>query len=104
MDAMLNTAQTRSPSVLTLDDGDFTKSCAALMQQVLRDWRPDALVGVRTGGVWVAERMAQAAGYDLPVLPITCRRPSTKHKSGSSTFRKLAAELPRPVLDGLRVI
>jgi hypothetical protein len=48
--------------------------------------------------------MAKAAGGDLPVLAMTCRRPSSRHKPKSSTVRRLVANLPRPVLDQLRVM
>jgi adenine/guanine phosphoribosyltransferase-like PRPP-binding protein len=74
------------------------------MRHVLDDQRPDALIGIRTGGLVVAASMAKAAGGDMPVLAVTCRRPSSRHKPTSSRVRHLVAQLPRPLLDQLRLV
>ena len=42
---------------------------------------PELLVGIRTGGLVVAEAMARAAPHAMPVMPLTCRRASTGMKS-----------------------
>jgi hypoxanthine phosphoribosyltransferase len=101
---MRNPIIPRSGGVVSLDRRRFDDMCAELMRHVSKDRRPDALIGIRTGGLVVAEAMAKAAGGDMPVLAVTCRRPSSRHKPTSSTVRRMVANLPRPLLDQLRVI
>jgi predicted amidophosphoribosyltransferase len=60
------------------------------------------LIGIPTGGMHVANAMAAAAD-GLPVIPLTCRRPSSQRKSWPAV-RKLIAALPRPALDRLRLL
>jgi hypoxanthine phosphoribosyltransferase len=64
------------------------------MQQVLASYRPDLLVGIRTGGQVVAETMARTASGPLPVLPLTCRRASTGAKSRFKLLPTVLAVLP----------
>jgi len=85
-----------------LDAGKFTSACAALMHRVLEGFRPDLLVGVRTGGLVVAEAMARAAWPSVIVLPLTCRRAGTDMKSRIRLLPTILALLPRPAVDGLR--
>jgi len=93
----------RDRSVLTLGSAQFDTACGDLLRLASVDQVPDLLVGIRTGGLHVAEAMARSVGGAVPVLPLTCRRPSTAIKARSTTFRRLATRLPRPVLDRLRV-
>jgi hypoxanthine phosphoribosyltransferase len=72
------------------------------MQQVMEDFRPDLLVGIRTGGYVVAEAMVRAAPSAIPLLPLTCRRASTATKSRFKLLPSILAALPRPAVDGLR--
>jgi hypoxanthine phosphoribosyltransferase len=97
-----STALARQP-VISLDSQDFDAVCADLMATVHRDMAPDLVVGIPTGGAYVAEAMTKAAQTDLTVLELTCRRPSSKLKKGSS-LKKMLTRLPRPVVDHLRVI
>jgi hypoxanthine phosphoribosyltransferase len=101
---MRNTMIERSAAVVSFDRKRFAEVCAELMRRVNRDRRPDVLIGIRTGGLVVAEAMATAAGDDVPVLAMTCRRPSSRHKPKSSTMRRFVANLPRPLLDQLRLV
>jgi hypoxanthine phosphoribosyltransferase len=94
----------RPGGVVSLDRRRFDDVCAELMRHVTNDHCPDAIIGIRTGGLVVAEAMAKAAGGDVPVLAVTCRRPSSRHKPSSSVVRRAVAHLPRPLLDQLRVI
>jgi hypoxanthine phosphoribosyltransferase len=93
----------RQGTVTTLDPEGFEIACRRLMTLVRTDWHPDVFVGIRTGGCHVAEVMARAFGSNRCVLPITCRRPSTRFKLASSYIRKLVSKLPRPIVDRLRV-
>lgn len=101
---MQNSQIFRSSGVVSFDRDSFDEACAALMRLVVQDGCPDALIGIRTGGLHVAESMAKAAGYTVPVLSLTCRRPSTQYKTGVAALKKLVTRLPRPVVDRLRVM
>jgi hypoxanthine phosphoribosyltransferase len=90
--------------VITLDKDDFDTACAELMRVAEVDFQPDVMIGIRTGGLYVADAMAKAAERLMQVLPITCRRPSTRYKPFSAAARRLVAGLPRPILDQLRVV
>jgi hypoxanthine phosphoribosyltransferase len=74
------------------------------MRLVVQDGCPDALIGIKTGGLHVAQAMAKAAGYTVPVLSLTCRRPSTRYKAKVAALKKLITRLPRPLVDRLRVV
>lgn len=89
--------------VISLDQPAFEAACADLMMRVMASGRPDALVAIPTGGLHVAAAMARAAGDGLPVLSLTCRRPTTQHKQNLAALKKLVAGLPRPIADRLRV-
>jgi len=94
----------RQPDVVSFDKASFDEACATLMQQVVQDHWPDLLIGIRTGGLYVAESMAKSVDFSLPVLSLTCRRNSTGAKNRLGPVKKLIARLPRPMVDRLRVI
>jgi hypoxanthine phosphoribosyltransferase len=93
----------RQQPVISLNRDDFATVCADLMHKVHRDSQPDLVIGIPTGGAWVAQAMTKASPTGLPMLELTCRRPSTKLKTGS-TIKQVVARLPRPVVDRLRQI
>jgi len=97
-------SQISRPAILSFDHRSFDRACAELMQQVLKDGRPDVLIGIKTGGFYVADAMADSATRPIPVLPVTCRRPSTGYKNRLGVVKKIIARLPRPVVDRLRVV
>lgn len=101
---MQNSQIVRTNGVVSFDRASFDEACAALMRLVVQDGCPDALIGIRTGGLYVAESMAKAAGYTVPVLSLTCRRPSTQYKTSVATLKKIITKLPRPVVDRLRIM
>lgn len=90
------------PALRTLRLPEFHASCAELMQMVEADYEPTLVVGIRTGGLQVAESMVRAASAPLPVLPVTCRRAATGAKARVPLLRTALAALPRPALDLLR--
>jgi uncharacterized protein len=92
------------PPLRTLRQPAFETACAELMHEVEVSFTPSLLVGIRTGGLVVAESMARAAPFHLPVFPVTSRRITTGAKSRLPLFRKLLAVLPRPTLDLMRRI
>lgn len=89
--------------ILTLDQDQFIAACRDLMSGVLQRWRPEAIVGIRTGGFLVAQTMARHAS-NIAVIPVTCRRPSTRYKQALGVAKAAVARLPTPVLDKLRVL
>ncbi|MCM1077579.1 MAG: hypothetical protein NC411_09500 [Bacteroides sp.] len=87
--------------VITLDDKAFAASCRELAREVaMSGFRPQLIVGIRTGGEYVAREM-------LPLFPgarlalVELHRPSTPHKSA---LRRLMAALPLGLLDRLRIV
>lgn len=79
----------------------FAAACASLLHQVLGRFRPTLLVGIRTGGLVVAETMQQAAP-DIPLMPLTCRRTATGWKARVKILPRVLAALPQPAVDRLR--
>lgn len=92
------------PSLLTLRQQDFDRSCAQLMHLVETDYAPNLIIGIRTGGLFVAEAMRRAASTPRPILALTCRRTGTAVKSRLPMLRTILTALPRPTLDLLRRI
>jgi hypoxanthine phosphoribosyltransferase len=90
------------PPLLTLQGPDFGRACADLMRLVEADYAPTLIIGIRTGGLVVAQAMADATSPRLPVLPLTCRRVTTAAKSRLPLLRTLLGILPRPVVNQLR--
>lgn len=79
----------------------FAAACASLIRQVEAVYQPTLLVGIRTGGLVVAETIRQVRG-DIPVLPLTCRRAATGWKERVTFLPRLLAAMPQPVVDRLR--
>ncbi len=94
----------RPTGILSLDRRGFDRACAELMQLVMQDGRPDVLIGIRTGGFYVADAMADAIDQPVPILSVTCRRPSTRYKGSLGGLKAIIAKLPRPIVDRLRMI
>lgn len=97
--------------VITLEIADFAEVCKRLFKLVMdSDFVPDIIVGIRTGGEFVALNMWSAlhAG-DLPegVLPspavamVELHRPATSMKQG---FKGFLSHMPRWLLNGVRML
>jgi uncharacterized protein len=91
-------------AVRTLNQGDFDAACASLMRAVLQDYDPTLLIGIRTGGLVVAEAMARSIERVPLVMPLTCRRPSTAAKSRLPMLHKVLARMPRDAVDTMRIL
>lgn len=86
--------------VITLDKTDFSASCRRLADEVIScGFTPELIVGIRTGGEYVA-REVMAAFPSARLAVVELQRPSTRSKS---QFRSLLRRLPRPVLDIMRM-
>jgi hypoxanthine phosphoribosyltransferase len=90
--------------LLTLQGARFAGACRELMRLVERDYQPTLIVGIRTGGLVVAEAMVRDASAAIPVLPLTCRRATTGTKSRMPLLRQVLGRMPRAVVDLLRRI
>ena len=96
--------QPMRPTVQTLLGPAFDAACASLMNLVLASYAPTLLVGIRTGGLFVAESMARSHSGRLPVLSLTCRRAGTRTKSRIPMLNQILLSLPQRVVDTLRLI
>jgi uncharacterized protein len=90
------------PPLLTLQGPEFDRACGDLMRLVEADYEPTLIVGIRTGGLIVAEAMVRAASVRPPLLPLTCRRATTDTKSRLPLLRTVLGALPRPLVNLLR--
>src|SRR5262245_11403682 len=101
---MQNDTRTGTSTVINLDRGDFDSACASLMHMAADQCRPDVLIGIRSGGYHVAESMSRASNDTVPVLAVTCKRPSTKLKEATDVVRQILGKLPRGIVDWLRTV
>jgi hypoxanthine phosphoribosyltransferase len=92
-------------SVQTVGRQEFREGCGRLWDVAQQAFRPDLVVGIRSGGWWVAEEMKAArAPSGVVFLPLTSRRPSTDVKGKSRAFKLLLKVLPYFLLDLLRLL
>lgn len=91
------------PEVIDFDRHRFATACAELMRRAFADQRADALIAIPTGGSFVAEAMRDTAAPGIPILPLTCRRPTTSSPLRAMLVRGLSATASRSILDRLRV-
>lgn len=91
-------------TVQTLDDRGLQAAAHALSAAVLQDFRPNIVIGIRSGGFRVAELMADALPPEAILLPMTCRRPSSAKKERFGIVRDMLLSLPHAVTDRLRVL
>lgn len=89
--------------VKTLNDHDFDGACRKLAQLIeASGFHPDLIVGIATGGDYVAERLQHHMHPTPALASIRLQRPSTKAKAG--LLSRIVRHLPRPVCDALRII
>jgi adenine/guanine phosphoribosyltransferase-like PRPP-binding protein len=91
-------------AVATLTRSAFATTCADLIRIVEGDFDPGLVVGIRTGGLVVANAMARAGAGAPTVIPVTCRRPSTTVKARIPMLRRVLTSLPPPMIDLMRRI
>jgi hypoxanthine phosphoribosyltransferase len=91
--------------VQTVGHEQFREGCGRLWDIAQQTFRPDLVVGIRSGGWRVAEEMKTTrAPRDVVFVPLTCRRPTSDVKGNSQTFKLVLKVLPYFVLDGLRLV
>lgn len=91
-------------TVQTFDDRSLQASAHALIAAILADFRPNIVIGIRSGGFHVAELMADALPPEAILMPFTCCRPSSKRKERFEIVRNILTSLPHAVTDRLRVL
>lgn len=89
--------------VLTVSYDDISEYTSRIIQKMKADnFHPDAVIGIRTGGVYIADLFARQLGFnDGKALQISVSRQSSKNKK--KLFRSLIKLLPVKMLDFLRV-
>jgi hypothetical protein len=91
-------------NVRTLHPDDLRKASEELLSLARRNFTPDLLIGVRSGGYIVAELMMDVAPQGCGLLPITCRRPSTGGKNKFAFIKRMLQSLPAFITDRLRIL
>ncbi len=72
------------PLFITMSEPDFRDACRRLAE-MSRDVEPDVIVGLATGGVYVAEAMHSSFPTSPAILAIRLHRPSTALKESMRT-------------------
>jgi hypoxanthine phosphoribosyltransferase len=98
------TAQTLTLRVATLGHAAFKSACADLRTLVEREFRPDVVIGIRSGGYYVAEAMLTDAWSQAALVPLTCRRVTTGVKNRVPGLRQVVSRLPASVADRIRLL
>ena len=83
--------------VITLDSEALQGVCRKLEAERIRPFEPDVVLGIESGGRFVADMLFPERTHCYVAL----RRPSTRGKSG--VVKRLLRLLPRFVADALRV-
>ena len=84
--------------VITLHREAFKDACRALEHDRIRPFVPDVVLGIESGGRYVAELLFP----ELPHCYVSLQRPSTRGKG--RVVKRILRSLPRTVADLLRVI
>ncbi len=87
--------------VKTFNDAGLHRAARELNALVFRDFVPDIMIGIRTGGFVVAEIMAREAAHKPLLLAISKQRASTKQKSA---IKDILRHLPYFITNILRVV
>ncbi len=85
--------------VVTLNDRDFNTACGVLEKLVSRDFVPDLVVGIASGGEFVASLLFE----DVAHSSVSMHRPSTADKEDASIIFRVLRRSPRFVSDALRI-
>lgn len=89
--------------VLTLDPEAFRREAARLAEMVhaAHPAQFDLVVGIRTGGAYVCDAMAEALPFARERHDVSLQRPSTKRKEGR--LGNLLTSFPTAILDIMRM-
>ena len=87
-------------TVKTLHEPELLEHCHALEDMVSRNFTPDVVVGIATGGARIAEYMFKG----IPHITVTCRRPVSESKRRSGGSKGFARLLPVWVKNVVRIL
>lgn len=90
--------------VITLDDARFGQACRDLGRIAAARFKPQIVVGIRTGGYLVAEAMRPSFAPEVEILPIRKQRPSTKLKGEAPWRKRLLRAAPYAATDRIRLL
>lgn len=76
----------RRQAVVSLNQADFDAACAELLH---RATLPDVLIGIPTGGLWVAEAMARA-------VPVPGTNGGASRSGDRGSYVPIRTRLPSP--------
>lgn len=90
--------------VVTLLENDFDRECIRLAALVSKDYIPDLVVGILTGGGYVGKRVFEALKTEAGAtyLEVSIERGGTEIKSRIN-LRQILRRLPEPLLNFLRI-
>lgn len=89
--------------VETLNNKGLQDAAISLNNLIFKDFIPDIIIGIRSGGYVVAEIMAKEAPHKPILLAISRRRTSTQTKSKIKGLKNILGLLPYAVTDRLRI-
>jgi hypoxanthine phosphoribosyltransferase len=102
---MQNTKGKMFMSVMTLDDKEFTRRCAQLMQVVKQNYSPDLIIGIRSGGYLVALKMLECSTFSrIHLVGAKKQRNSTRKKTDKNYLMAILKHIPYVILDCLRIV
>jgi hypoxanthine phosphoribosyltransferase len=88
--------------VMHLSAAELDDAAAALGRKVIASgYRPDAVVGIATAGVFVASAMRATVVPDAALLEVASRRPTTRFKD-RPIVRRAVALIPDRLSSGMR--
>jgi len=87
--------------IKTLNDADLREAAIALNALVFKDFLPDIIIGIKTGGYIVAEQMAREAAHKPLLLAVSMQRESTKKKA---KLKNILRHFPYFITDKLRIL
>lgn len=91
------------PTVLTLNEGDFSDACAQLASEIEASGSFDLVIGIITGGAVVRKEMVSRNAFASAVhIDLKCQRAGTVVKK-KFPLKAVFKFFPRRVLDALRV-
>ena len=91
-------------TVRTLGNAGLVESARTLNNLIFKDFIPDIIIGIRSGGYIVAEIMTKAAAHKPLLLAISRRRASTQQKNKIKGLKNILRLLPYFITNKLRII
>lgn len=94
-------SMTQKLKIKTLNDADLFYAAIAINVLVFKDFLPDIIIGIKSGGYIVAELMASDAAHKPLLLAVSIQRESTKKKA---KLKNILRHFPYFITDSLRIL